>query len=137
MSSIAPENKSQLVNLENPAENIDVKIAAENKSYGLEEAKQHMVDAINKLNQRVGQESYSIRGIQTRVDAYGIETINFNIDYLGQSLTNVEACLSANPNGLRRGVNLDSENIAILLAAATIQLKAGLSKDGYLVKNGR
>ncbi len=111
----------------------DVKIAAESKIYTEEEAKQQIQDAVDKLNVRVGQECYTLNGIQTTTDAYGIETIKFNIKYLGQHLTAIEACLKPNESGLRRGVDLGSENIAILLAAATIQLKGGLAKDGYLL----
>lgn len=134
--SFIEENQSQKPNSEQLKPEADVKIAAENKVYTQEEAKQQIQDSIDKLNQRMGQEIYTIAGTPISYDAYGIETIKFNIKYLGQNLTTIEACLSANADGLRRGVNLDSENITILLAAATIQLKGSLSKDGYLVKNG-
>ena len=136
MSSVSTENKSQTSGMEDTEVKINVKIAAESKVYTEEEAKRQIQDAVDKLNKRIGQESYTLNGIQPTSDAYGIETIIFNVNYLGQHLTKIEACLSANANGLRRGTDLAPENIAILLAAATIQLKSGLAdKDGYLVKS--
>ena len=135
MPSVSTESKSQALGMENTEAKVDIKIAAESKTYTEEEAKQQMQDAIDKVNKRVGQESYTINGIQGNSDAYGIKTIKFNVNYLGKHLTTIETCVEANANGLRRGVDLDSENIAILLAAATIQLKGGVSKDGYLLKN--
>ncbi len=112
---------------------LNLKIVSENKAYSPDEARQLMQNAIDSLNQRIGDEAYTMNNNQIVVDAYGIETIKLNIKYLGLHLTTIEACLKPNEDGLRRGVDLDSENIAVLLAASTIQLKGGLAKDGYLL----
>ena len=110
------------------------KIQTEIEVHNPELAKKKVQAAIEQLNQEIGQEAYEISSERTVYDAYGIGTLVIFIQYLDHNLSPLEICITAGPNDLKKGINPEPETLRILLQAATIQLKAGLSKNGELLK---
>lgn len=130
-------NKEALTGQEKNNEPKVAKIETETKVHDPELVKKQIQDIVKQLNEEIGQEVYKVSGERKVDDAYGIGTVLIFLQYLGRNLSPLEICISANKDGLVKGINPDPETVKILIQASTIQLKAGLSKHGELIeKNG-
>lgn len=110
------------------------KIKTDTEVHDPEVVKQQIKNIVEQLNQEIGQEAYKISGERKVDDAYGIGTMLIFLQYLGHDIAPLEICISAGMDSLKKGINPDMETVKILIQAATIQLKAGLSKHGELIE---
>lgn len=127
----------EALSIKNQEKTEPIKIKTDTEVHDPELVRQQIQNIVQELNQEIGQEVYKISGERKVDDAYGIGTMLIFLKYLGHDIAPLEICISANKDGLVKGINPNPETVRVLIQAGTIQLKAGLSKHGELIeKNG-